>query len=258
MNRSLCFCLTLLLTLLPKLCTAQSPTNEYYELLQYQGVPESRVAELDQYLEKALVPALTRMGIKNIGVFQESQFTDGKTSFYLLMTLKGPNQTMEIREKLKSDSLFLAAAESYLRTDPKQPIYSRMRSELLVAFDCQPKLAVPKQKAENADRLFELRVYESANELKGITKVDMFNQGEVPIFLDCGIQPVFFGQAIVGDHLPNLTYMTVHNSPEERDAAWAKFMRHPDWKKLSSMEKYQNTVSKVIKIDLKPRPYSQL
>ena len=242
----------------PAISRAQTSTNEYYELMQFQGVVESKIGELDNYLEKALVPALGRQGVQNIGVFQETQVTEGKTSFFVLIPLKQPQQIVQLMDSIKSDAAFLSAAESYLRTDPKQPIYGRIRSELLVAFDCQPKIAVPKQKLENKDRLFELRIYESANELKGITKVDMFNSGEVPIFLDCGIQPVFFGQALVGDHLPNLTYMTVHNNSEERDAAWKKFMSHPEWKKLSSMEKYKDTVSKVIKIDLKPRPYSQL
>ncbi len=86
----------------------------------------------------------------------------------------------------------------------------------------------------------------------------MFNSGEVPIFSRLRDPAGFLRTSHRRRPPTNLTYMTVHNNSEERDAAWAKFMSHPDWKKLSSMEKYRDTVSKVIKIDLKPRPYSQL
>ena len=61
-------------------------------------------------------------------------------------------------------------------------------------MDCMPLLKVPKNQLENHDRVFELRVYESANERLGDLKVHMFNNGEVPIFLDCGIQPILSGK----------------------------------------------------------------
>ena len=35
----------------------------------------------------------------------------------------------------------------------------------------------------NKNRVYELRTYESAHEKLGQLKVDMFNNGEVPIFL---------------------------------------------------------------------------
>jgi hypothetical protein len=52
--------------------------------------------------------------------------------------------------------------------------------------------------------------------------------------------------------------MTVYDDAAARDAAWKRFIAHPDWKKLSSDPQYANTVSKIHKLDLLPRPYSQL
>ena len=84
----------------------------------------------------------------------------------------------------------------------------------------------------------------------------MFNSGEVPIFLDCGIQPVFMGRVLAGPKMPNLTYMTVYDDEARLKEAWSKFGPHPDWKKLSSVAKYKGTVSKIHKKLLSPRPYS--
>lgn len=237
---------------------AQTPTNQHYEVRQYQGVDVNRLGDLDQYLEKALVPALNRRGHSPVGVLAEANPVDGKTSVYLFIPLKSPTDLTSLAADLAKDADYVAAAQSHSAVDPKNPVFTRVRSELLVAFDCWPQITVPKQYAEKKDRLFELRVYESATEERGNKKVTMFNNGEVPIFLDCEISPVFFGQAIIGDKTPNLTYMTVYDDAAARDAAWKRFIAHPDWKKLSSDPQYANTVSKIHKLDLLPRPYSQL
>ncbi len=168
------------------------------------------------------------------------------------------SQVTEVRSALPRTRLSWGQGKAISKPITRILFTTRIRSELQVAFDCFPQLKVPAQKVAGKDRLFELRVYESATERMGHLKVDMFNNGKVPIFLDCGIQPVFFGQAIVGDRLPNLTYMTVYDNAEERDAGWKKFQAHPDWQKLKVVEKYQGTVSKIHKFNLKPRPYSQL
>ncbi len=237
---------------------SQTITNQYYELIEYQGIEPARLGELDTFLEKALIPSLNRMGVENVGALSSEVPIDGKVSMLLLMPLSGPAQVASVMDALGKDEDFLSKGKSYLETDIKKPVYSRMRSELLLAFNCFPKLAVPTQKLANKDRLFEMRVYESPTERMGVLKVQMFNNGEVPIFLDCGIQPVFFGQAIIGDRMPNLTYMTVYDNAEQRDACWKKFQNHPDWAKLKVVEKYQGTVSKIHKFNLLPRPYSQL
>ncbi|MEM9646013.1 MAG: NIPSNAP family protein, partial [Planctomycetota bacterium] len=100
------------------------------------------------------------------------------------------------------------------------------------------------------------RLYESANERLAATKVDMFNQGEVPIFLDCGIQPVFIGKCLIGPQRPSLTYLTVYPDDAARLKAWKAFSSHPDWKVLRAKPVYANTVSHIDKLVLTPKPYS--
>jgi hypothetical protein len=87
----------------------------------------------------------------------------------------------------------------------------------------------------------------------------MFNDGgELDIFLDCDIQPVFMGQALVGSQAPNLTYMTVYDDATTRDESWKRFLEHPKWAKLKEVKRYLGTVSKIDKSDWVPKPYSQL
>ena len=46
--------------------------KELYEWREYEIRFRSNPADLDNYIQKALIPALNRLGVKNVGVFRES------------------------------------------------------------------------------------------------------------------------------------------------------------------------------------------
>ncbi|MEM8946092.1 MAG: NIPSNAP family protein [Planctomycetota bacterium] len=232
--------------------------KQVLELRTYALVDRAAEAILDRYLEHALVPALSRQGLGPIGVFDQAEGADGNPEVMLLVPGPSVEAVTAATAKLATDSEYLKAAKDYLEIQYKQPIIKRIRSELLMSFDCWPQVVIPKQQVAGKPRLFELRIYESATEHAGETKVDMFNSGEVPIFLDSGIAPVFMGQALIGEKMPNLTYMTVYDNDAARGAAWKTFVEHPDWHKLKAVKKYQDTVSKIHKSDWVPKSYSQL
>ena len=89
----------------------------------------------------------------------------------------------------------------------------------------------------------------------------MFNDaGEIKLFRETGLNPVFFGRAIAGTKMPNLTYMLGFNSMEEQKAAWKKFVSHPEWKKISGMPEYSDKaiLCGITNISLTAAPYSQI
>jgi hypothetical protein len=90
-------------------------------------------------------------------------------------------------------------------------------------------------------------------------KVSMFNDGgEVALFIRLNFNAVFYGTVIAGSRMPNLMYMTSFNSKEDRDAHWGVFKVDPEWKKLSAMPEYLNTVSKSDIILMHATNYSEL
>jgi hypothetical protein len=238
---------------------ARAEGNQILELRTYTLVDSAAEKKLDAYLEQALLPALLRQGLGPIGVFgQSGESEDGGIKVMVLVPGPDVESVTSATAKLSQDERYQQAAAGYLNNPAKEPIVKRIQSELLLSFDVWPKVVVPQQKNNNAPRLFELRIYESPTEKRGQLKVEMFNSGEVPIFLDCGVAPVFMGQALIGDKMPNLTYMTVYDSEAAREAAWKKFVKHPAWQTLSKIKKYDGTVSTIHKSDWRPKPYSQL
>ncbi len=138
------------------------------------------------------------------------------------------------------------------------PAYERIESSLNVAFDSMKKLAVPPSAAEKKPWIFELRIYQSPSESKGINKVQMFNSGEVPLMQESGLSPVFFAQTLVGSQMPNLVYMVSSENRDEHKKHWQQFFDAPVWKKLSGDPQYKDNVSRVISIFLKRTPASQI
>jgi hypothetical protein len=124
-----------------------------------------------------------------------------------------------------------------------------------LAFDGHPKLTVPSKKDS---RLFQLRTYESHNTERAQKKIEMFNAGEIAIFHRTGLNPVFFGEALVGSKLPNLTYMVGFDDAAAMDAAWVKFRADPGWLTLKGDPQYADTVSNITNLVVRPAAGSQI
>ena len=241
------------------LLSAADGKRQFTELRTYHLADADDLAALDAYMENALLPALKRQGIGPVGVFaKDAENEDKSPNLYVVIPFDSLEQFAAMQEKLDADKAYQTAAGGYFAATAEDPRFLRIDSELLHDFEVWPRVVVPAQQKAGKDRLFELRSYESHSEKNGTLKVEMFNSGELPIFKATGLEPVFMGRVMAGPHAPNLTYMLVFDDRAAATANWQKFRDHPDWKKLSGVEKYKGTVSKIHQTWLRPRPYSQL
>ena len=227
--------------------------NELYELRIYElkfGSPQSN---LDKYFKEALLPALNKYGVKNVGIFTEIGKSE-PAKVYLLIPYPSIEDFATITPKVKADADFRKAAESYTALAVDKAPYARFTTSLLIAFDGLPQMKATSKEA----RIFEIRTYEGYNEEALRRKVKMFNEGEFDIFYRTKLNPVFFGEAIAGDKMPCLTYMVTFKDMAERDANWKNFSADPAWKTISALPEYANSVSKITKIFLEPTSYSQI
>jgi hypothetical protein len=234
------------------------PARELYELRRYQLRNGPRQGLVDAYMKDALLPALKRLGIGPVGVFNVMLGPDSP-SLHVLIPHKSAESLVTLSGRLAADAAYTEAAAAYLDVPPTEPAFVRLESWLLHAFDSHPRIVVPAAAAQNQPRIFELRTYESHGEKTAKKKIEMFGKGgEIDIFLKTGLKPVFFGETLAGAKMPNLVYMVVFEDVAERERAWATFRDHPDWKKLSAMPEYAGTVSTIHAVLLRPTAYSQI
>jgi hypothetical protein len=164
----------------------------------------------------------------------------------------------KLNDQLTADKDYHIAAADFFALPKKDPAYKRIESRLMKAFAGMPVIEMPKQTKSKAPRIFELRIYESHNEQKANLKVEMFNSGEIQVMRDTKLAPVFYGQTLISNDVPNLVYMTSASNTDEHKEHWQAFKVHPEWQRLKKLPKYKGTVSKMTKIFLVPTPYSQI
>lgn len=229
--------------------------QEFYEWRVYIIKNEAQEKIIDNYFHTAAIPALNRIGSKNIGVFKELK-PEGITKIFVLIPFASLDDFLKMEEKLFKDASYQQAGAAYLTAPATEPAYDRIESSLLKAFVHIPAIVVP----ENKPRIFELRRYESASETAGKKKIEMFNTGEIDIFKRVGLTPVFFGETLIGDMRPNLTYMLTFDDMDEHDRNWKVFVSDPEWKKISSLPEYANAkiVSRITRTFLVPTAFSQV
>ncbi len=252
---------------------ATSPIREYYELRCYRLQAGTRLkadaeaALLDAYLTGAMLPALAKAGISNTGVFTELDINkEAATSTpkaHSPVWVLIPHATLEsfvhVSATLNADPAVQTAGASYLQVPKATPAFERIDSWLLLAFAGMPMLELP---AFSRDRLptrvFEMRDYESHSELKALNKMAMFNDGEIAVMKDLGMNPVFFGQALAGPDLPHLRYITSGPDLATHLANWKRFGTDPRWQKMRADPLYADNTSRNTARFLTPKPYSQI
>lgn len=239
--------------------TAGKSSREFYELRLYHLRRGSKQNLFDQFYKEAAVPAWNRAGVGPVGVFNVMFGPDSPT-MYVLLTHKSVESLATATDRVRSDPDYQKAGSEFINVPPSDPAYVRVESSLLVAFEGVPKLEVPTAMAEKKPRIFELRTYESHSKRANKKKIEMFNKGEIGIFRRTGLQPVFFGETLVGAKMPNLTYMLVFDNMAAHDKAWGAFGSDAEWKKLSSTPGYTDPeiVANISNIFLRPTPYSQI
>lgn len=246
--------------LLAGLSASAAPApRQYFELKVYHLKTEQQQQTVEQFLQTAYLPALHRAGIATVGVFRPIEDTGTDKRIYVLIPFHSLEQFAGLPAILQKDARFQREGTAYLEASPKDPPYERIETILLRAFPGMPQLQVPDLKAPKNERVYELRSYESATEKMNLQKVKMFNEGgEIKLFKRLNFHAAFYSEVISGSRMPNLMYMTTFENRQERDAHWKAFGSDPEWKKLSALPEYQNTVSHIDDNFLRPADYSDL
>ncbi len=234
--------------------------KDIYQLKVYHLKTNEQVAALDIFLQNAYLPALHRLGIKNIGVFKNLGVdTSIDKTVYVWMPLHSFNQLSQIEDQLRKDLVYNNDGASFLLAPFNTPAYTRIESIILRAFSQMPHYNQPTLTGAVTERIYELRSYEAASEKLYQQKVKMFNEGgEIALFNRLGFNAAFYAEVLSGSHMPNLMYMTSFENIESRNEHWKTFGADPEWKKLSALPEYKNTVSKADIILLHPTAYSEL
>jgi hypothetical protein len=233
--------------------------REYYLHRRYflQSGPQLKLTEA--YISDVLIPALARMGMGPVGAFKVD-FGPDTPAYSVLIPSTSLEMLATLDLRLAQDDAFMKIAEPFWSAPAVAPAFLRSESSLLAAFQGWPRVTPPESAATRGRRIFQLRTYQSPSNRDHVRKVEMFHDGEIPIFLNAGFHPVFFGDTLVGAQLPNLTYMLSFPDMKVLNDQWDVFRNDPAWKKMSASPRYgfEAIVSNITNVLLSPLSSSQI
>jgi len=234
---------------------ATTPAREFYQLRRYElrNGPQLQLAQ--DYFAHALIPALNRMGIQQVGTFKLDIGPD-TPSYYVLIPSTSAETLLTLDLKLPQDAEFAKAAAPFWSAPATATAFVRTETSMMQAFNGFPKLTAPAK----GKRIFQLRTYESPGYAAHTTKVEMFEKGEIAIFQKTGLTPVFFAHNLAGTRMPSLTYMLTFEDVAQLTAHWANFVSSPEWKEISHRPGYSDAelVNNITNLYLSPLPSSQI
>lgn len=234
--------------------------QDFYQLRIYHCTEMQQVEKIEAYAGKQLLPFLHKNGIKHVGIFtpwDNDTLRDKKV--FIWIPYNSLEQLKTVEKKFESIDAF--GNDPLIHNDSSGAVspYRRIEISLSSAFRFMTTYDPKTGFARSPNNVYEYRSYESATENLHLRKVHMFNEGgEVTLFKRLGFDALFYARVIAGPRMPNLIYMTRFSNMEERNNHWKQFSADPEWKKLSAMPKYANSVSTADIILLKASQYSDL
>jgi hypothetical protein len=234
--------------------------RDYY-LIKYIWCNSAlQLEQTDQYLQQVYLPMLHKAGVQKTGVFKPlANDTAALKRIVLFVPVKNIKTLEAVETSLEGQDPFAATGNAWYDAPFDKAGFMRIETMLLMAFEKMPQWRAPALKNGAEEKIYELRSYESATEQLYRRKVHMFNKGgEVDLFDKLKFNAVFYAQVLAGARMPNLMYMTSFESMQEREAHWNSFRNDPDWKTMSSLPQYKNTVSRSEVILMKATSYSEL
>lgn len=232
--------------------------REYIAIRVYHAADAAQLSAVNNFLQTGMVPALTAAGFNRIGAFAAIDNDTAKDKrLYVFVPFRSLAQLQQVADVAKA-ALTTAGAATYSNAAYNSPPFTRFETIVLQSFTGMPVVKASGVQGDLAERVYELRSYESATEALHQNKVRMFNSGEVDLFQRLGFNAVFYAQVVAGSRMPNLMYMTSFANKAARDEHWKTFGTDPQWKQMSSDPQYQNNVSHIDITFLRPTAYSQL
>jgi hypothetical protein len=109
--------------------------KEIFEIRVYKLKTTDQVNETDNYLKDAFLPAMHRLGIKQIGVFKP---VSNDTAEIKQIVVLGPYISLDIWRRTKlnieTDPVYTAAAKGFIDADTNHYPFIRMESTLWKHF----------------------------------------------------------------------------------------------------------------------------
>ena len=218
-----------------------------YALWRYTLDSSVQRERLDTFVEGALIPALNRAGIDQVGVFIASGGL-GISPVYVLLNQTSVGNMTSLSMRLAWDKEYAEMATAFLHTSADNRPYRRKDVQLVMSLTKAMEVEAP---APGEKPILQLHSYECFDVETENEAIKMFNATGISILCEAGVSPIFFGQTIAGEGMPNLTCLLAAADDSAHESAGRKLM-------AQTQDKITELVYTTASQTLRPTAYSQI
>jgi len=216
----------------------------------------TQIGRIHDHIAKAALPALGRVhgGPK---IVLEALVASHMPQVAVILGFQSIEELWSVRSKVARDEDLMKAYDDW-EAHPEQP-YEHFSTSLLEATDYCPEVRNDTE-PRSASRIFELRAYHSPTWRQLRALHERFAGPEIKIFHRVGVHPILYSSTMLGQNMPNLTYLIPFEDLAAREKAWNAFAADPEWVRVrkESIDRY-GQISSVIQIALyRSAPYSPI
>ena len=201
--------------------------TRFYALQNYRLKQGTQLPRLHDHFGKALLPKLNSFwsGPK---IFLEALVAPHMPQLMVMYGFNSLDELWGVHGKAMADPDLAKASEAL--ESGTEPGFETLDTTLLEAAPYSPEI-VPAAASAKA-RIFELRTYHSPTWRQLAALNDRFAGPEIKIFHRTGIHPILYSSTLIGQNLPNLTYLIPFDNLAHRETAWSAFAADPEWVKV--------------------------
>jgi len=198
----------------------------FYALHNFKLKAGTQLPRLHEHFGKTVLPKLNGLwsGPK---IFLEALVAPHMPQILVIYGFNSLDEMGGVHRKIMADP-DLAKAFEALDSGP-EPSFDILDTTLLEAAPYSPEITAA---ASPKPRIFELRVYHSPTFRQLGALHDRFSGPEVKIFHRVGIHPILYSSTLIGQNMPNLTYLIPFDSLAHRETAWTAFAADAEWVKV--------------------------
>jgi len=232
--------------------------GDWYYLLRVYDMRHVDAVAIDSYLQDAFMPAVKRLGVGPVGVFTGWAGEQSLTGRYVLFGSESLDLLANLDRALAEDGDHERRGAGFLAADTGRPAFARLKSTLIRALPGLPRLHTPPSLVGRAGRLFELRTYEQPTQETHLRKSQMFVEVEHAMLGRAGFDGVMYGQDLVGDRLPRITYLWCYPDLAARQRAEEEFFGDAAARSMFQDPRWAGIPSAIANTIIRPTPYSDL
>jgi hypothetical protein len=202
---------------------ADEKKTRYYAFDRYRLQQGTQTARVHEWLSNAIIPRMSKLNAGPIIVL-EAVIAPHTPEVVMITGFQKFDDIQTVQTKLGADPDLQAAYKKF--ETGSEPPFESLATAVLEATAYSPEVAIEKHPKP---RYFEIRQYHSPTWSQLRALHERFAGPEIKVFHKVGIFPILYTSTLIGDNMPNLTYLIPFDSLAAREKAWDAFAVDPDW-----------------------------